>query len=92
MNGKHGARKTNETYGRPSGQSGSNERSIGSNRVQMSWHKGTGTFAKDPDSGEEYEVRVEGLPAKYNTGSELQVTISSEDNRYDFDLKTKSGS
>ncbi|MEP3478498.1 MAG: hypothetical protein ABJZ55_04565 [Fuerstiella sp.] len=61
----------------------------GSYRVQISWHKGTGKFAKDPDSGEEYEVRVEGLPAKYNTKSELQVTIPSEDNRYDFDLKTK---
>lgn len=61
----------------------------GTYRVQISWHKGTGKFQTDPDSGEKYEVRVEGLPAKYNNASELTVTVPSEDNRYDFDLMTE---
>lgn len=61
----------------------------GNYRIQISWHKGTGKFAKDLDSGEMYEVREEGLPAKYNTKSELTVTIPSDDNRYDFDVKTE---
>lgn len=61
----------------------------GKYRVEIRWQKGTGKQARDPHSNEILEARSEGLPARFNTGSELTVEVPSQQNKFDFDLKSK---
>lgn len=58
-------------------------------RVEIRWNRKTGKKYRDPDSGEEYEERKEGLPAKYHQQSELAVEVSATRTTFDFDLKSQ---
>jgi hypothetical protein len=58
-------------------------------RVEIRWDKKTGKKYRDKDSGEMYDVRKEGLPAKYHQQSELTSEVSAAQTTFEFDLKTK---
>ena len=59
----------------------------GSYKVQISWLKKTGKKLTDPDSGELYDERVEGLPPKFHKNTELIVEFPAPENKHDFDLQ-----
>lgn len=66
-------------------ESGAN---AGSYRVEIRWQKATGKKYKDPDSGEMFDVRKEGLPARYHSKSELTADVSDDKTTFDFELKS----
>ena len=59
----------------------------GKYRVEIRWQKATGKKVKVMGSAEPIDERVEGLPAKFNSQSQLTADVPSPDNTYDFDLK-----
>ncbi len=62
---------------------------LGVQTVRINWQKPTGKKVKDEDSGNEFDVTEEAIPAKYNTQSQEKVTIKSGPNEYKLDVKTK---
>jgi hypothetical protein len=60
----------------------------GAYRVEIRWRKTTGKKLRDPDSGEMYDERKEGLPPRYHTDSQLTAEVSEKQTRFDFDLKS----
>jgi hypothetical protein len=66
-----------------------NGANAGKYRVEIRWLKLTGTKKRDPDSGEMYDERKEGLPEKYHAQSTLEADVSAKQTTFDFDLKTK---
>ena len=60
----------------------------GKHRVEIRWRKMTGKKKRDPDSGEMYDERVEGLPPRFHSDSELTAEIAPKQT-FDFDLKAK---
>jgi hypothetical protein len=61
----------------------------GAHRIEIHWHKKTGAKYRDNDSGEMYDTRKEGLPAKFHSQSELTAEVSPEKTTFDFDLKVE---
>jgi hypothetical protein len=61
----------------------------GKHRVEIRWRKLTGKKVRDPDSGEMYDERKEGLPTRFHAESELTAEVSAEQTTFDFDLKSK---
>ena len=61
----------------------------GKYRVEMHWLKRTGKRLLDAESGEMYDQRLEALPDKFHTNSELTVEVPFPTNTFDFDLKSK---
>ena len=61
----------------------------GKYRVEIRWQKSTGKQIKDQHSGESTDQRVEGLPAKFHTKSELTADVSAKQTKFDFDLKSQ---
>lgn len=59
----------------------------GKYRVEIRWEKKTGRKKRDPDTGDQYDERQEGLPAKFHADSELSVEVSAKNTNFDFDLK-----
>ena len=60
----------------------------GKHRVEIRWRKKTGKQKRDPDSGEMFDDRKEGLPKRYNDDSELTAEVSAKQTTFDFDLKS----
>jgi hypothetical protein len=58
-------------------------------RVEIHWYRKTGRMLRNPDTGELYEERSEGLPDKYHKDSELTVDVSPDKTKFDFDLKSE---
>jgi len=75
---------TDGTYSVPEAK-GAN---AGKHRVEIRWGKLTGRKLRDPDSGEMYDERKEGLPARFHTDSDLTADVSAEQTTFDFDLKS----
>lgn len=61
----------------------------GKHRVEIRWRKMTGKKRRDPDSGEMYDERSEGLPPRFHSESELTADVSATQTTFDFDLKAK---
>jgi hypothetical protein len=61
----------------------------GKHRVEIRWRKATGKKRRDPDSGEMYDERIEGLPARFHGESELTADVLGTQTTFDFDLKAK---
>ena len=61
----------------------------GKYKVEIRWNKKTGNKRRDPDSGEMYDERKEGLPPRYHANSELAAEVSAKETTFDFDLKSK---
>jgi hypothetical protein len=61
----------------------------GKHKVEIRWRKMTGRKVRDPDSGEMYDERKEGLPPQFHEQSELTADVSAEKTTFDFDLKSK---
>lgn len=61
----------------------------GKHRVEIRWRKLTGKQLRDPDSGEMYAERKEGLPASFYADSDLTAEVSAEQTTFDFELKSK---
>lgn len=59
----------------------------GTYRVEMHWLKRTGKQLLDDTTGEMYDQRIEALPAKFHTRTEMTIEIPAADNKYDFELK-----
>jgi hypothetical protein len=57
--------------------------------VEVHWGKLTGRRLKAQNSEDQYDERVEGLPAKFNKNSELTADVSETQTTFDFDLKSK---
>jgi hypothetical protein len=57
----------------------------GKYHVEIYWSKKTGRQVKNSDGGMKDEMK-EGLPAKYNTNTELTTEITSWTSRADFNL------
>ena len=72
------------TYAIPK-ESGPN---AGKYRIEVHWLKKTGKELIDPDSGEKYDERIEALPAKFHSKSELTIEIPAPDNKYNLSLTT----
>ncbi len=60
----------------------------GTYRVELHWLKLTGKQLLDNTTGEMYDERVEGLPAKFQQKSELTIEVPTPDNTYNFELKS----
>ncbi len=60
----------------------------GKHRVEIRWRKMTGKKVRDPDSGEMYDQRQEGLPARYHSASELTADVGPKQTTFDFHLKS----
>lgn len=60
----------------------------GKYRVEIRWGKLTGRKKRDPDSGEMFDERQEGLPERFHAHSELTAEVSSKQTTFDFELKT----
>jgi hypothetical protein len=60
----------------------------GMHRVEIRWRKLTGRKIRDPDSGEMYDERKEGLPPRFHADSELTAEVSDKQTTFDFDLKS----
>lgn len=75
---------TDGTYTVPDEQ-GAN---AGKYRIEIRWNKPTGKMVMDPVGEVMVEERREGVPAKYNTDSELTVEVSPKQTTFDFDLKS----
>jgi hypothetical protein len=58
----------------------------GKYKVQVHWLKPTGKKSKS-ETGEELDVREEGLPEKYHEKTELKADLTTGPNKVDFDLK-----
>lgn len=58
-------------------------------RVEIRWPKATGKKSKDPDSGEEIDVKSDVIPTKYNEASELTKEVVLGSNTFDFELSSK---
>jgi hypothetical protein len=58
-------------------------------RVEIRWHKLTGTKFRDPDSGEMLDARKEALPPRFHEQSELTAEVSAEKTTFDFDLRSE---
>jgi hypothetical protein len=61
----------------------------GKYKVEIRWNKKTGKKKRDPDSGEMYDERLEGLPPRYHANSELSADVPAQQNTFDFDLKSQ---
>jgi hypothetical protein len=61
----------------------------GKYKVQIRWDKLTGRQLRDPDSGEMYPERKEGLPLQFHSGSTLTVDVAEGQTEFDFDLKSE---
>jgi hypothetical protein len=59
----------------------------GKYRVEIYWRKKTGDKIFNRDRTASRDVTKEGIPAKYNTNTELEVVIKPGRNTKDFDLK-----
>jgi hypothetical protein len=60
----------------------------GKYRVEVHWLKLTGKRLLDKDTGEMYDQRLEALPAKYHSQSELTVDVPTPGNSHDLTLKS----
>lgn len=58
----------------------------GKYRVEINWAKPTGKQIPSGDPGMTMEERLEVIPAKYNTASELTVEITAGENKHPFHL------
>jgi hypothetical protein len=58
-------------------------------RVEITWPKKTGKKLPSADPGMTVDETVEGIPARYNTQSELRVEISPSQSVHDFHLQSK---
>jgi hypothetical protein len=57
--------------------------------VHISAPKDTGKVERDPDTGETWNEQRESLPARYNTRTELTITVvQGGANEFDFPLKS----
>ena len=63
--------------------------SPGTFRVEIRWPKPTGRKLPSLDPGMMVDERVEAIPARYNSDTELKVDISSDQEEYNFDLKSQ---
>ena len=65
---------------------------VGTNRVEIRSVRKTGRKVQSPmgDPGSMIDESVEGIPARYNIHSTLEVVIKSgEDNEHNFELKSR---
>ena len=60
----------------------------GTYRVEIHWLKRTGKELLDAESGEMYDERIEALPDKFHSSSELTVEVPLPANTHDFQLKS----
>lgn len=60
----------------------------GKYKVEINWNKKTGRRVSTGD-GASWDETKEGLPAKYNTQSDLTADVKPGPNTLNFDLKTK---
>jgi len=58
-------------------------------KVQINWRKKTGKMIVSQDTGEKEAQTKEGLPAKFNSKTELTAELKSGSNTVDFALKLK---
>lgn len=62
----------------------------GKYRVEIYWNKPTGRKIRNPmDKDEMIDEMTQGLPAKYNTNTELSAEVSAKQTKFDFPLTTK---
>lgn len=62
---------------------------IGAYRVEIHWLKPTGEKVLDNDTGEMIDVVNDGIPAKFNTETELKAEIAADKTSFDFNLSSK---
>ncbi len=60
----------------------------GNHRVEVRWNRKTGRKVFVPPAPEIEEVR-EAIPPRYNSQSELKADLKPDDNKFDFELKSK---
>ncbi len=61
----------------------------GKYRVEILWPKPTGQKSKDPDSGQEIDVKRNVIPDRYNSASTLAEEVKAGENVFNFDLTSK---